>query len=465
MFALVALLVFTLIGAGLFWVLSVQLDKDLRTSLDNRAEIARLIVYPANTPEKWNMVREKLTDLMPRDGSTRFYVQAPDPAFQFGVPLIDHGHAIVPGDYQIVSPRGSAHQMLAKTLVVCANKDRPAVQLVAAVDCTPNRRTMRVFALALAALSALGSLAVLLLSHGVARLGLTPLARLSRDASRIRPDNRSQRLDTHSLPHELRHLADSFNGALQRLEDAYARLESFNADVAHELRTPVTILVGQTEVMLARERSAEQFRHTLQSNLEEFKRMRTIINDMLFLARADQGERATGLVEVALAQEVAHTLEYLEISFEEAQLSARLHGDAHACVNRSLFGRALTNLLINAIHHCASGTTIDVTIAEVDQHVRISVANRGEAIEPARLHHLFDRFYRGEASRTNSRANHGLGLSIVKAIAEMHRGTVFASSAGGINTFAFSVAARPSSETTQRALPAHLPQPQLNPGA
>jgi two-component system heavy metal sensor histidine kinase CusS len=206
------------------------------------------------------------------------------------------------------------------------------------------------------------------------------------------------------------------------------------------LRTPVTILIGQTEVALTRDRSIDELRHTLQSNLEEFERVRAIINDMLFLARADQGERATGLVEVSLAAEVTRTLEFLEIPLDEAQVRAVATGDARAFVNTSLFGRALTNLVMNAIQHCAPGATISVAITRDRDRIQIAVANPGEPIAPQMLDHLFDRFYRAESSRTNSRENHGLGLAIVKAVAEMHRGTVSATSASGINTFAFSVA-------------------------
>jgi two-component system, OmpR family, heavy metal sensor histidine kinase CusS len=276
------------------------------------------------------------------------------------------------------------------------------------------------------------------------------LRRLTKDASEVSPNNRSQRLNTAELPLELNDLAHSFNGALERLDGAYGRLESFNADVAHELRTPVTILIGQTEVALTRNRSVDDLRHTLQSNLEEFERMRGIINDMLFLARADQGERATGLVEVSLAAEVARTLEFLEIPFEEARVRAVSRGDATALVNRSLFGRACTNLLMNAIQHCAHGDTVTVTIAHDGDHVRIAVANPGDPIDPSTLDHLFDRFFRAEVSRTNSRENHGLGLAIVKAIADMHRGTVSVESANGVNTFAFSVDASPVDVQTVR---------------
>ncbi len=439
MFALVALSVFTLVGSGLFFVLRTQLEHHLRESLDDRMEIAKIIVYHSVTPEKWRMAREKLTDMTPRDGTTAYSVWSSDPSFHYGQMVQGRIKDSWPGGYTRLQPPGGGPDMLTGSVAIPASGARPPVQLQVAASYQPNVRTMRAFGAALAALSALGSLAVLLLSYSVTRIGLAPLRRLTKDASEVSPNNRSQRLNTASLPLELNDLAHSFNGALERLDGAYGRLESFNADVAHELRTPVTILIGQTEVALTRNRSVDDLRHTLQSNLEEFERMRTIINDMLFLARADQGERATGLVEVSLAAEVARTLEFLEIPFDEARVRAVSRGDATALVNRSLFGRACTNLLMNAIQHCAHGDTVMVTISREGEQVHIAVANPGEAIDPSTLDHLFDRFYRAEVSRTNSRENHGLGLAIVKAIAEMHRGTVFVESVNGINTFAFSV--------------------------
>jgi two-component system, OmpR family, heavy metal sensor histidine kinase CusS len=456
MFALVALSVFTLVGSGLFFVLRSQLDHHLRESLDDRMEIAKIIVYHSVTPEKWRMAREKLTDMTPRDGATIYSVSSADPSFHYGQAVQGTVKDSWPGGYSRVQPLNGGPDMLTGSVAIPASGVRPPVRLQVAASYQPNVRTMRAFGAALAALSALGSLAVLLLSYSVTRIGLAPLRRLTKDASEVSPNNRSQRLNTASLPLELNDLAHSFNGALERLDGAYGRLESFNADVAHELRTPVTILIGQTEVALTRNRSVDDLRHTLQSNLEEFERMRAIINDMLFLARADQGERATGLVEVSLAAEVARTLEFLEIPFEEARVHAVSRGDATALVNRSLFGRACTNLLMNAIQHCGRGDTVTVTISHEDDHVRIAVANPGEAIDPSTLDLLFDRFFRAEVSRTNSRENHGLGLAIVKAIAEMHRGTVSVESLNGVNTFAFSVDASRFDATA--ALEAAVPE-------
>ena len=442
MFAVVALSVFALVGAALYMMLRVQLERHLRESLDDRAQIAHIIVYHGGTPEKWQIAREKLSDMTPRDGTTTYAVTSDDPKYTFGTPVSGMFVKRLSNGYVRIKPDGGGDDMLTTREILPPYGSRPAVALQVAASYSPNERTLRAFGLGLAALSALGSLGVLLLSYSVTRLGLAPLTRLTREASEIRPDNRSQRLDTRSLPVELDDLAHSFNGALARLDSAYERLESFNADVAHELRTPVTILIGQTEVALTRDRPVEDLRALLQSNLEELGRMRTIINDMLFLSRADQGERATGLTAVSLSSEAAHTLEFLEIPLEEAQTTARLHGSAVAHVNKALFGRALANLVMNAIEHCAQGANIDVRIsprADDARQVSIEVTNPGAPIPADVLRHLFDRFYRAEPSRTNSRENHGLGLAIVKAIAEMHGGTVWARSEGGLNTFGFSV--------------------------
>lgn len=121
---------------------------------------------------------------------------------------------------------------------------------------------------------------------------------------------------------------------------------------------PVSILIGQTQVALARERSAKRLRETLESNLEAFERRRIIVNDMLFLARRDRGERATDLADVSLAAELTRMLAFLEMSLDDAQLRAELTGDARASVDPSLFGRAMTNLLINAIQHTHAENTI-----------------------------------------------------------------------------------------------------------
>ncbi|SFH87866.1 heavy metal sensor signal transduction histidine kinase [Paraburkholderia megapolitana] len=440
MFAMVSLLVFTLVGVGLFVVMERQLSGDVRATLDARAEIARSVIARVSTPEKWHFVTEHLSDLSPA-GRPLFFIQSSDPRFRFGTPFTAEKQLSTDGRYRVIRVAGLNADMVTTEFTVPAAGVRPAVDVVVAGDCTASERTLHHLAVTLAALIALACATVLLLSSVVTRFGLRPLARLSDEAGQVSAGNRGQRLRTDELPGELHDLATSFNGALERLDGAYGRLESFNADVAHELRTPVSILIGQTEVALTRDRSIGQLQQTLQSNLEELERLRVIVNDMLFLSRRDRGERAINLTDVWMADEITRMLDFMDIAFDEAQLRVELSGNARASVDPSLVGRALTNLLTNAIQHSQPGGTVSVSAQQRGELVFVAVSNVGTPIAPELRMNIFERFYRLDESRSNSGENHGLGLAIVKAVAEMHGGSVFVSCEDGVNTFGFSVAA------------------------
>jgi len=318
------------------------------------------------------------------------------------------------------------------------------VRLIVGVDVAPFEHTMRAFLVAFALLT-LGAVAtVMALGWWIARIGLRPLQRLSEQARALRPKTLSQRLRLDRLPVELEDLTMAFNGALGRLEEAYQQLEGFNADVAHELRTPLANLIGGTQVALSRPRSACEFQETLQSNLEELERLRSIVNDMLFLARADQGEAATGLTAANVAHEVEVTIEFFEPLLDETGTTVAIEGElrTQATMNIALFRRALTNLLQNAIEHSPAGSRLGVTITQHAGAIWIGVANPGATIAATHLPRLFDRFYRVDSARHDSGEihGHGLGLAIVKAVASMHGGATLATSDAGLTTIAFSIA-------------------------
>jgi two-component system, OmpR family, heavy metal sensor histidine kinase CusS len=324
--------------------------------------------------------------------------------------------------------------------------DRPAVRLIVGVDTAPFEHTLRTFLVALTLLT-LGAVALVTgLGWWIARIGLRPLQRLSEQARALRPKTLSQRLKLEKLPVELEDLTAAFNGALGRLEEAYQQLEGFNADVAHELRTPLANLIGGTQVALSRPRSAPEFQDTLQSNLEELERLRSIVNDMLFLARADQGEAATGLTAADVAHEVEMTIDFFEPLLAETGTTVAIEGDlrAQATMNIALFRRALSNLLQNAIAHSGQGARLVVTIAPGPGAIWISVANPGDTIAAQHLPRLFDRFYRVDSARHDSGEvhGHGLGLAIVRAVAAMHGGATRATSETGLTTIAFSISDR-----------------------
>ncbi len=383
----------------------------------------------------------KLDALTPPDHSTRYWILSDDPQIRYGQALAEivgfsQGASSV-GELRI---GGQPDPMMIRGAYFPADRLHAALRFIVGIDSASYARTLRSFRSVLVACAAGGVLLVALIGYLIVRWGLLPLKRLSQEAHALSPSALSQRLAVAPLPAELSDLAQSFNGALDRLEAAYEQLESFNADVTHELRTPLTNLIGQTQVALARERSAGQLEEVLQSNLEEAERLRGIVNDMLFLARADQGERPQQLRPSSLAAEVRKTVEFLDFLLEDANVRVRVEGDVQAPIERSLFCRAVTNLLHNAIRHSQANSEIVVEVAAARGQASVAVSNPGPEIAPEHLGRLFDRFYRVDPARTNSGENHGLGLAIVKAVAAMHAGGVSASSRGGVTTVGFSVA-------------------------
>ncbi|TDV38880.1 two-component system heavy metal sensor histidine kinase CusS [Pseudomonas helmanticensis] len=436
MFTLVALLVFLLIGGALYQ----QVDKGLgllpEAELDARYSVLESALNRFGTPEHWVKINTKLKLLGEEDKRIRFWVVSGDPGYEYGQPDAAI-RAFAQGPLGMHDLQLPDHPYPLKVLLteLPAKDQRPPLRFMIGIDTETFHETQHNLLIALIGLAIVGVLMASALGYWVARIGLKPLIKLSHEAQRLAPPLRAGRLRLSPLPPELEQFVDSFNSTLERVEQAYSRLESFNADVAHELRSPLTNLIGQTQVALTRGRSAEHYFEVLQSNLEELERLRSIINDMLFLASADQGNKATKLTSTSLADEVATTLEYLDFILEDAQVEVRVSGDALVQIEVAHLRRALINLLSNAVQHTGAGQVIEVRI-EVEEHqVSIGVANPGSPIASEHLPRLFERFYRVDASRSNSGNNHGLGLAIVKAIALMHGGDVFVRSDRGMNTF------------------------------
>jgi len=436
MFTLVALLVFLLIGGALYQ----QVDKGLgllpEAELDARYSVLESALNRFGTPEHWLKINAKLKLLGEEDKRIRFWVVSADPGYEYGQPDAAI-RAFAQGPLGMHDLQLADHPYPLKVLLteLPAKDQRPPLRFMIGIDTETFHETQHNLLIALIGLAIVGVLMASALGYWVARIGLKPLIKLSQEAQRLAPPLRAGRLRLSPLPPELEQFVDSFNSTLERVEQAYSRLESFNADVAHELRSPLTNLIGQTQVALTRGRSAEHYFEVLQSNLEELERLRSIINDMLFLASADQGNKATKLTSTSLADEVATTLEYLDFILEDAQVQVQVSGDALVQIEVAHLRRALINLLSNAVQHTGAGQVIEVRI-EVEAHqVSIGVANPGSPIANEHLPRLFERFYRVDASRSNSGNNHGLGLAIVKAIALMHGGDVFVRSDRGMNTF------------------------------
>ena len=263
-----------------------------------------------------------------------------------------------------------------------------------------------------------------LLVYVALRRGLRPLRRVAEQAAQIHPINLAIRFPEHDAPRELREMVAVFNAMLDRIAQGYERLSQFSADLAHEIRTPVGALIGQTQVALNRVRSPTEYQHVLESNLEELNRLSLIVDNILFLARADHAALDIERTPLAMADELQQIADYFEGPADEAGLRFSVHASGSTLVNAPLARRAIHNLVVNALRYGAIDTTVRLIGTQHESGSTISVENDGVPIPAGQLERLFDRFYRGDATRGHPADSSGLGLAIVKAIMGLHGGEV-----------------------------------------
>ncbi len=338
MFGLAVLLIMSISATLLRCSLDQTLDEQMQNELVLRHSVLDPVLAKYDSPTFWVGLRQKLDGLTPADERVRYWILVDNPDFSYGGAMPDGQDWSKRSDglFTLDLPERERPMMaLLKTIPAMGN--RPELRFIVGLDSTPFRKTLDHFTKILILTSALGIGLVALLGYWIARFGLGPVRRLSRQANSLPPGDSKQRLDTEALPGELQELAVSFNGALARQEAAWCQLEGFNANVAHELRTPLTNLIGQTQVALAHGRDVGELQDLLQSNLEELERMGTIVNDMLFLAGAESGQRATELSDVSLYEEALKTVEYLEPVLHDKQLGVVIQGDMRVCIDRRLF--------------------------------------------------------------------------------------------------------------------------------
>jgi two-component system heavy metal sensor histidine kinase CusS len=271
--------------------------------------------------------------------------------------------------------------------------------------------------------------------------GHAPIRNISAKIRGITSSQLHVRLAPEEVPIELAGLVGSFNDMLGRLEIGFRQLSDFSADIAHELRTPVTTLTTETQVALGQKREANQYREILYSNLEEFERMGKMIADMLFLAQTENGMASLTLRNVDLAEQLNALFDYFEVLAEERDVSFKLEGTAHMVAGDSLMlRRALGNLLSNAIRYTPRAGVVSITLSSEEGRTMVRIENPGDTIAEEHLSRLFDRFYRVDPSRqrqhdVTGNEGAGLGLAIVKSIVEAHQGSVRASSRSSVIIF------------------------------
>lgn len=276
----------------------------------------------------------------------------------------------------------------------------------------------------IAAIVMAAMLLVAMLSFLLVRRALRPLHAMAAQARAITAHRLDARMSLEQTPVELQQLTSSLNDMLERLEQGFARVWQFTVDLAHDLRTPLSNLRGTNEVALTRTRSVAEYESLLGSNIEECERVSRTIESVLFLARAENPQFALHIVEMDLAEQLGAMAEYFEGLSSEAGISIDVSAKGSVFADRELFRRAVNNLLANAIRYTPQGETVFLRgLANADE-VIVSVQNPGIGIESDQLEHIFERFFRGDRSRSDSANSAGLGLAIVKSIMDLHGGSV-----------------------------------------
>jgi two-component system, OmpR family, heavy metal sensor histidine kinase CusS len=282
----------------------------------------------------------------------------------------------------------------------------------------------------------LSALATALLGAWAARSGLRPLRQMSEIAASVSASSLTTRLPHTNMPVELAELTQAFNAMFSRLEDGFQRLSAFSADIAHELRTPLSNLLTHTQVTLTRPRDAEDYREALLGNLEELQWMAQMVNDMLYLAKAEHGLLNPARETLRLEVEADVVLEFFAPLAEETDVRLSRDGSATLAGDRHMLRRAISNLLDNALRFTPAGGQVVLRINASSQAVQLSVENHGQTIAPELLPRLFDRFFRADPARHEGSSEHaGLGLAITQSIIRAHGGQIRCESGEGLTRF------------------------------
>lgn len=309
--------------------------------------------------------------------------------------------------------------------------DGSNVKIVLMRNVADRRLLLRKYRDRLSLASGAGALLAFLMSFLLVRQSLKPLHDIAHSAAGFTTDNLSARIVVRKVPRELEALIASLNRMFSGFEEGFNRLSRFTADLAHDMRTPLANLRGSTEVALARPRSSEEYQTLLASNLEECDRLSRMIENVLFLARAEHPHFSRHLYEFEVDEEILRIADYFEGIAEDAGVRIRVTGHARLKADLELFRRAVSNLLANAVRFTPRDGEIMLSVAERDGAVRVEVMNEGVPLDESLLERVFDRFYRADPSRTSGASasgSTGLGLAIVRTIMELHGGKVHAES-------------------------------------
>lgn len=311
----------------------------------------------------------------------------------------------------------------------------PGEVLLVGRSIEPELAELRQFGWTLAGIGGIVLLCGLAGGWVLASRAIRPIDDISATAVKIAAGDLSQRIDAADTDNELGRLATVLNSTFARLETSFAQQNQFTADAAHELRTPVSVLLMQTQTVLKHERDSDEYRACIEACQRAGQRMRGLLESLLELARLDAGQEPMKKIRFDLGQAAAECVELVRplalernIQIETESPPLEWTGD------KERVAQVITNLLTNAIHYNKDGGQVRVAVREQNHEAVITVSDTGMGIADTDLPRIFERFYRADKSRSNAKGRTGLGLAISRAIIEAHGGSIEAASQPGKGT-------------------------------
>lgn len=279
----------------------------------------------------------------------------------------------------------------------------------------------------------------------IAKKAFDPIARIIKTAQSISAEHLDERLETGKVDDEVTRLSKTLNAMFDRIEEAFRLQKQFTADASHELKTPLTILLGEMEVALSNPRTEKDYVETLRSAVEEIRRITNIVDELLTIARLESGQlrmqKKPIRLDELLLDAVSKTSIYasrrsININFEVHDRPAEESEEVFIEGDEDKLLSVFINLLDNAIKYSNDNTTIKVSLNTSESSAIVDITDKGIGIDAGDLPHIFDRFYRADKSRSSegSRRGTGLGLSISKYLIEAHGGDIKIQSEKGYGT-------------------------------
>lgn len=422
--------------ASLYFVLRSELEKSTDEFLADKVHVLRTMLR--ERPNDWDALHEEIELESAARKYEHFYVRLLDAQ---GRPLL-----MTPGMAQqldlskfrapsqtrserAIPMKGAAGRPFRVTSVTAAVGSPPTgtdtIQI--AIDVSQKEELLARYRFWFWTILTVTSILFPLIGYQVARHGIRPVEEMATTARRISSTNLQERIRAEGYPFELASLAGTFNEMLDRLEESFERISRFSADIAHDLRTPVNNIRGETEVALVRARTIDEYREVLGSCLEEAVRLSELISDLLFLARAESPLTHLHREALDICELLDGMREYYEASAVENHISLAAFSSKTpimAELDRKLVQRALGNLISNALAHTPPGGSIRLDASAENGSVRIDVSDTGTGIPADALPRVFDRFFRVDSSRAQASGGTGLGLAIVQSIMTLHGGKV-----------------------------------------